>query len=311
MTKYPDLFAALAAPFEAHEVKQRQAPGGRQLSYITARTAMNRLDSVLGPECWWDEYVPLDNSVICKLTLRLPDGSTVTKCDAGGHAGMADQGDDEKSGFSDAFKRACSKFGVARYLYRDGFADFVREREPEASQAPQHQQQSPSPRRAPDDRPQQQGQKPQGAPRSGKALFAWAKEQQYKHGQEGLINAINAWAKGKDYPSRMVDWDEVQVEQGYHFAQHKIQKAQGGKFGGGRPDEDPKALREDLSRLLWRLAGSKNEDDFWAVLARLDGIQRDGHRPIIKDLQAEGNPSLLAEYIAVATDILSAKGDAA
>src|SRR3954469_18948544 len=130
MTQYPDLFAALAAPFENHEVKVRAAQSGRQLHYITARTAMNRLDSVLGPENWWDEFVPLENSVICKLTLRLPDGSTVTKADAGGYAGMADSGDDDKSGFSDAFKRAAAKFGIARYLYRDGVPQFVREREP-------------------------------------------------------------------------------------------------------------------------------------------------------------------------------------
>src|SRR3954470_8050779 len=125
MTKYPDLFAALAAPFENHEVKVRAAQGGRQLHYITARTAMNRLDSVLGPENWWDEYVPSENSVLCKLTLRLPDGSTVTKSDAGGMAGMADPGDDDKSGFSDAFKRAAAKFGVARYLYRDGVPSYA------------------------------------------------------------------------------------------------------------------------------------------------------------------------------------------
>ena len=119
MTKYPDLFAALAAPFEHHEVKVR-SQAGRQLHYITARTAMNRLDNVLGPENWWDEYVPAENSVLCRLTIRLPDGSTLTKSDAGGYAGMADSGDDDKSGFSDAFKRAAVKFGVARYLYRDG-----------------------------------------------------------------------------------------------------------------------------------------------------------------------------------------------
>src|SRR3954451_6665468 len=101
MTQFPDLFAALAAPFETHEVKLRAAQGGRQLHYITARTAMNRLDSGLGPENGGDEYQPLENSVICRLTLRLPDGSTVTKADAGGYAGMADSGDDDKSGFSD------------------------------------------------------------------------------------------------------------------------------------------------------------------------------------------------------------------
>jgi hypothetical protein len=54
MTQFPDLFAALAAPFEAHEVRTRMQ-GTRQVHYITARTAMNRLDSVLGPENWWDE----------------------------------------------------------------------------------------------------------------------------------------------------------------------------------------------------------------------------------------------------------------
>src|SRR5581483_1290709 len=124
---FPDLFAALAAPFDPQEVKLRAAPGGRQLHYITARTAMNRLDSVLGPENWWDSYTPQPNSVVCSLTIRLPDGSTVTKCDAGGNAGMADPGDDDKSGFSDAFKRACAKFGVGRYLYRDGVPAFARE----------------------------------------------------------------------------------------------------------------------------------------------------------------------------------------
>src|SRR3954452_13023815 len=119
MTQYHDLFAALAAPFESHEVKIRTAQGGRQLSYITARTAMNRLDNVLGPENWWDEYVPLENSVICKMTLRLPDGSTVTKSDAGGYAGMADQGDDDKSGFFDAFQPAGGKIGFVPFLYLD------------------------------------------------------------------------------------------------------------------------------------------------------------------------------------------------
>ena len=131
MTQHQDLFAALAAPFERDEVKVRSY-SGRQLHYITARTVMNRLDNVLGPENWWDEYIPSENSVLCRLSIRLPDGSTLTKADAGGYAGMADQGDDDKSGFSDAFKRAAVKFGVARYLYRDGVPGFVRDRLPNA-----------------------------------------------------------------------------------------------------------------------------------------------------------------------------------
>src|SRR5215207_3191766 len=134
MTQHPDLFAALAAPFDPSEVKIR-SQSSRQLHYITARTAMNRLDSVLGPENWWDRYVPGENSVLCELTIRRPDGSTLTKADAGGYAGMADQGDDDKSGFSDAFKRAAVKFGVARYLYRDGVPGFVRDRLPNVDAA--------------------------------------------------------------------------------------------------------------------------------------------------------------------------------
>ena len=124
MDQQLELFAALAAPFTPEEVRTRPQ-GSRQLQYITARNVMNRLDDVLGPANWWDDYVPLENSVICRLTIRLPDGSTLTKSDAGGYAGMADSGDDDKSGFSDAFKRAAVKFGIGRYLYRDGVPRFV------------------------------------------------------------------------------------------------------------------------------------------------------------------------------------------
>src|SRR5271166_3467138 len=126
MTQHPVLFAALAAPFDASELKLK-SQAGRQLHYVTARTVMNRLDDVLGPENWWDDFVPLEHSVICRLTIRLPDGTTLTKSDAGGYAGMADPGDDDKSGFADAFKRAAVKFGVGRYLYRDGIPKFARE----------------------------------------------------------------------------------------------------------------------------------------------------------------------------------------
>jgi hypothetical protein len=130
---YLDLFRALARPFEPGEVKRRPQ-GGRQLEYVTARTVMIRLDEVLGPANWHDHYVPHENFVICQLTIRLPDGSTVTKEDAGGHAGMTDEGDDEKSAFSDAFKRAAVKVGVGRYLYKDGVAKLPAEKPSQPSE---------------------------------------------------------------------------------------------------------------------------------------------------------------------------------
>ena len=124
MTRYPDLFAALCADFEPHEVKQRRQ-AGRTLDYVTARTIMNRLDTVLGPENWYDDYVPGEHSVLCRLTIILPDLTKLTKSDAGGYAGMQDEGDDDKSGYSDAFKRASVKFGIGRYLYRDGVPNYA------------------------------------------------------------------------------------------------------------------------------------------------------------------------------------------
>ncbi len=224
MTKYPDLFAALAAPFATHEVKIRPAQGGRQLHYITARTAMNRLDEILGPENWWDEYTPSSNSVLCKLTVRLPDGSIVTKADAGGYAGMADQGDDDKSGFSDAFKRACAKFGIARYLYRDGVPQFVREREPSIEATPEPLVNGSD--HGPTPRPQPSGRRGEASiPRTGKALFAWVKDMEARH-EVGILRYLNGWGKLQEFPGRMIDWDADQVAFAYQEAIRKIQSIQ-------------------------------------------------------------------------------------
>jgi hypothetical protein len=84
---------------------------------------------------------------------------------------IRDDENNEKSGFSDAFKRAAAKFGVARYLYRDGVPNFVREREPAVETAPANVPgpvESPEPARAP-----AAPRASSSPPRSGKALFAW------------------------------------------------------------------------------------------------------------------------------------------
>jgi hypothetical protein len=241
MTQHRDLFAALAAPFEPEEVKLR-TQAGRQLHYVTARTVMNRLDEVLGPENWWDDFVPLEHSVICRLTLRLPDGQILTKSDAGGYAGMADPGDDDKSGFADAFKRAAVKFGVGRYLYRDGIPRFAREvlkgrgdleaagSAGEAPPAPQGQGQAQVPSNAPASAPSlspspRNGDEGLGAPRSGRALFAWTKDQDEKY-DYGLLKHLNAWGKRQDFPGRMVDWEAEQVTRAYSEACRKVRAIQ-------------------------------------------------------------------------------------
>ena len=197
MTSFPELFAALNAPFEGDEVRTR-TQAGRQLAYITARAVMNRLDTVLGPENWWDDYAPGENSVVCRLTVRLPDGSTLSKSDAGGYAGMADQGDDDKSGFSDAFKRAAVKFGVGRYLYRDGVPSFCLRRDPKALPAP--------------------GAEP-AAPRTPAELATWAAQVGGPRGVD-LPGWIKKWADrekiGRD------DWTEEKVARAHKAARDKL-----------------------------------------------------------------------------------------
>jgi len=246
--RYGDLFRELAKPFKESEVKTRNQ-GGRHLSYITARTAMNRLDEVFGPAEWWDRFIPGEKSVLCELTVRLPDGSTLTKSDAGGYAGMASEEDDEKSGYSDAFKRAAVKFGVGRYLYGDGVPRYTSEGYPPPGKGeayegdlPQPPPQRPAPER---DRQRQtyqeaQAQKTQsqpqtngrngsgsneGPPRTGKAMFAWTKSMEQRH-EVALLKYLNNWAKLQEFPGRMVDWDGDQVALAHAEALRKLSKHQ-------------------------------------------------------------------------------------
>jgi hypothetical protein len=114
--------AALAAPFDASEVKFKPAvvSGNRALAlaYVDARAIQDRLDEVLGVMGWQDSYRVLpDGSVMCRLRLRIGD-QWITKVDVGGQSEQPDGGDRTKAAFSDALKRAAVKFGVGRYLYR-------------------------------------------------------------------------------------------------------------------------------------------------------------------------------------------------
>jgi hypothetical protein len=139
---------------------------------------------------------------------------------------MADSGDDDKSGFSDAFKRACAKFGVARYLYRDGVPAFVREREPATEVVAAAETQAAEPVAVPDRRRQDRvAARDDSPPRSGRALFAWTKEQEQRH-EVGLLKYLNGWAKLQDFPGRMVDWNADQVALAYAEGCRKLQAIQ-------------------------------------------------------------------------------------
>ena len=123
---WDELRAALAVPFPAEMVKFR--PGStsgdkkraQALAYAEPRVYEDRLNEVLGP-AWACRFIPWgDQRLLCELTITLQD-------DAGGvqelvrtSTGEFDSGDTIAKGTSaeaQAFKRACSKFGLGRYLY--------------------------------------------------------------------------------------------------------------------------------------------------------------------------------------------------
>lgn len=195
--EYDDVFAALAAPFDRSQIKSRVGSGGKSFDYLTARLVMNRLDDVLGPMNWWDEYHQAgDNAVLCKLTIKMPEGDMVTKQDVGGYAGMQDQGEDEKSGFSDAFKRAAVKFGVGRYLYKEGVPAFAQSQFTDGQGTPERSS----------------GGQSNGEPTTSRQMYPWLKKLEEQH-RQSIVKPIDAWARQKGLPYKMTEWSDEEVAQ--------------------------------------------------------------------------------------------------
>lgn len=120
MSRLP--LANLCKPFPPEDIEWRVgnvAKSGKSctlLAYITSRAVMDRLDAVVGPENWTDEYYPspLGKGFECRLSIRLGDGSWVTKVDGA----EPTQIESIKGAYSDSLKRAAVKWGIGRYLYR-------------------------------------------------------------------------------------------------------------------------------------------------------------------------------------------------
>src|SRR5262249_1546069 len=90
----------------------REKSRGLALAYIDARDVMDRLDEVVGPENWRDEYQEISGFVVCKLWIRV-NGEWTWKCDGAGKTDV----EAEKGMISEAFKGSAVKWGVGRYLY--------------------------------------------------------------------------------------------------------------------------------------------------------------------------------------------------
>ena len=122
-----ELMARLAEPFPEDDIEWRIMRTGRArndgvwasvLAYVTNRAIMERLDSVVGPMRWRNEYAAAPgqrSGILCGISIWADEyAEWVTKWDG------AEQSDIEpvKGGLSNAMKRAAVQWGIGRYLYR-------------------------------------------------------------------------------------------------------------------------------------------------------------------------------------------------
>jgi hypothetical protein len=221
-------------------------PFGWQTSYRRERIQVERPDGqivemdgmICRLEVWWDgRWVGKEA------------GATFRDMEEKDRQGRDQLDEDNlyKTAFTVSFKLAAAAWGVARYLYRAGVPAYAwddvpgeflpdedrvpagtrdRERDRDRDQAPRREggqwggRNNQGQGRGQDRRAsgnangsgQGQGQgrgQHDGPPRSGRAFFAWLKEQDQRH--EGLIRTMIGWGKQQGYPSRFVDWNEDQV----------------------------------------------------------------------------------------------------
>ncbi|MCD8254304.1 MAG: hypothetical protein LUC36_01995 [Oscillospiraceae bacterium] len=116
--------AALAQPFAPEDLEWRlqrtveETMRGSAVSYVTNRAIQHRLDEVVGPSNWYNDYRPWHSSgkkesQLCGISIYFEGRGFITKWDG------AEDSDIEpiKGGLSDSMKRAAVQWGIGRILY--------------------------------------------------------------------------------------------------------------------------------------------------------------------------------------------------
>lgn len=80
--------------------------------YVDVRCYYSRLDKICGPENWSSSITLSDRGAVCSLTIF-----GVTKASTGDYPLLNSDENPATSAEVQAFKRACSAFGLGRYLY--------------------------------------------------------------------------------------------------------------------------------------------------------------------------------------------------
>lgn len=116
------LLAALQQPFHPQKISWKPRSVSKDgtralaLAYADLRVYQNRLDEVCGLE-WAVTYTPWGERVICHLTINGITRSSTGEADSPAENAAASGLPVGTTAEAQAFKRACSTFGLGRYLY--------------------------------------------------------------------------------------------------------------------------------------------------------------------------------------------------
>ena len=115
---------ALTLPFAPEDLEWRlqttleDKMRGLAVPYVTNRAIQNRLDEVVGPDNWYNDYKPWHGAgkkeaQLCGIAIYFEGKGYITKWDG------AEDSDIEpvKGGLSDSMKRAAVQWGIGRVLY--------------------------------------------------------------------------------------------------------------------------------------------------------------------------------------------------
>lgn len=93
--------------------------GAILLLYKNARVDMNILDETVGPQNWQKRFKEYKGTLFCEVGIYCGNNEDgfIWKADAGEPSNMSAQ----KGEASDAFKRACTNWGIGRSLYTAPF----------------------------------------------------------------------------------------------------------------------------------------------------------------------------------------------
>ena len=89
-------------------------PWALVLAYVTNRAIMDRLDEIVGPENWTNDFTQSPNGgVLCTLGVKVKD-DWIYKTDGADNTEI----EKVKGGLSNSMKRAGVQWGIGRYLYK-------------------------------------------------------------------------------------------------------------------------------------------------------------------------------------------------